>query len=131
MPTPQVGAEKERPLRAAEGEVGRGRHSSALVIVGQNVELADGVRGLVHVSEIADRRISHPREILSLGDEVKVVVLEVDTRRQRLRLSINQVDALESEAHLAEFRQRQQQEQEVEQGSSAMLEALRRANLTD
>ena len=98
---------------------------------GAFVELAEGVRGLVHVSEIADRRISHPREVLSLGDEVKVVVLEVDVRRQRLRLSISQVDALESEAHLAEFRQRQQQEQEAAQGSSAMLEALRRANLTD
>ena len=98
---------------------------------GAFVELAEGVRGLVHVSEIADRRISHPREVLSIGDEVKVVVLEVDVRRQRLRLSISQVDALESETHLAEFRQRQQQEQEAEQGSSAMLEALRRANLTD
>ena len=98
---------------------------------GAFVELAEGVRGLVHISEIADRRIGHPREVLSLEEEVKVVVLEVDARRQRLRLSINQVDALESEAHLAEFRQRQQQEQEAAQGSSAMLDALRRANLTD
>ncbi len=98
---------------------------------GAFVELAEGVRGLVHVSEIADRRIGHPREVLSPEEEVKVVVLEVDDRRQRLRLSINQVDALESEAHLAEFRQRQRQEQEAEQGSSTMLEALRRANLTD
>lgn len=98
---------------------------------GAFVELAEGVRGLVHVSEVADRRIGHPREVLSLGDEVKVVVLEVDVRQQRLRLSINQVDALESKAHLAEFRQRQQQEQEATQGSSAMLDALRRANLTD
>jgi len=97
---------------------------------GAFVELAEGVRGLVHVSEIADRRISHPREVLSLGDEVKVVVLEVDIRRQRLRLSISQVDALESKAHLAEFRQRQQ-EQGADQGNSAMLEALRRAKLTD
>ena len=98
---------------------------------GAFVELADGVRGLVHVSEIADRRIGHPREVLSLGEEVKVVVLEVDVRRQRLRLSIAQVDALESKAHLAEFRQRQEQEQEAVQGSSTMLDALRRANLTD
>lgn len=98
---------------------------------GAFVELAEGVRGLVHVSEVADRRIGHPREVLSLGEEVKVVVLEVDVRQQRLRLSINQVDALESKAHLAEFRQRQQQEQEAAPGSSAMLDALRRANLTD
>ena len=98
---------------------------------GAFVDLAEGVRGLVHVSEVADRRIGHPREVLSLGDEVKVVVLEVDVRQQRLRLSISQVDALESKTHLAEFRQRQQQEQEATQGSSAMLDALRRANLTD
>ena len=98
---------------------------------GAFVDLAEGVRGLVHVSEVADRRIGHPREVLSLGDAVKVVVLEVDVRQQRLRLSISQVDALESKAHLAEFRQRQQQEQEATQGSSAMLDALRRANLTD
>ena len=89
------------------------------------------MRGLVHVSEIADRRIGHPREVLSLGDQVKVVVLEVDIRRQRLRLSIRQVDALESAANLKDFRERQQKEQEESEGNNAMLDALKRANLID
>ena len=95
------------------------------------VELAEGVRGLVHVSEIADRRIGHPREVLSLEDLVKVVVLDVDVRRQRLRLSIRQVDKLESEANLREFRERQQKEQDEGQSNNAMLDALKRANLIE
>ena len=98
---------------------------------GAFVELAEGVRGLVHVSEIADRRIGHPREVLSLEDLVKVVVLDVDVRRQRLRLSIRQVDKLESEANLREFRERQQKEQDEDQSNNAMLDALKRANLIE
>ena len=98
---------------------------------GAFVELAEGVRGLVHVSEIADRRIGHPREVLSLEDLVKVVVLDVDVRRQRLRLSIRQVDKLESEANLREFRERQQTEQDEGQSNNAMLDALKRANLIE
>ena len=85
----------------------------------------------VHVSEIADRRIGHPREVLSLEDLVKVVVLDVDVRRQRLRLSIRQVDKLESEANLREFRERQQKEQDEAQSNNAMLDALKRANLIE
>ena len=98
---------------------------------GAFVELAEGVRGLVHVSEIADRRIGHPREVLSLEDLVKVVVLDVDVRRQRLRLSIRQVDKLESETNLREFRERQQKEQDEGQSNNAMLDALKRANLIE
>ena len=98
---------------------------------GAFVEIAEGVRGLVHVSEIADRRIGHPREVLSLEDMAKVVVLDVDVRRQRLRLSIRQVDTLESEANLREFRQRQEKEQEETQSNNAMLDALKRANLVE
>jgi small subunit ribosomal protein S1 len=98
---------------------------------GAFVELAEGVRGMVHVSEIADRRIGHPREVLSMGDQTKVVVLDVDIRRQRLRLSIRQVDTLESAANLKEFRERQQQEQDGVQAGNAMLDALQRAKLID
>ena len=98
---------------------------------GAFVELAEGVRGMVHVSEIADRRIGHPREVLSMGDQTKVVVLDVDIRRQRLRLSIRQVDTLESAANLKEFRERQQQEQDDVQAGNAMFDALQRAKLID
>ncbi|MCU7692960.1 Tex family protein [Haoranjiania flava] len=46
--------------------------------------------GLVHVSEIANRYISDPNEVLKLNDKVKVKVLEVDTARKRISLSIKQ-----------------------------------------
>ena len=44
--------------------------------------------GLVHVSQIANRFIKHPSEVLSVGDIVDVVVLDVDPAKKRISLSI-------------------------------------------
>ncbi|MBE7018192.1 MAG: RNA-binding transcriptional accessory protein [Ruminococcaceae bacterium] len=46
--------------------------------------------GLVHISEIANKFIRHPSEILSVGDVVKVMVLEADAKKGRINLSIKQ-----------------------------------------
>ena len=46
--------------------------------------------GLVHISEIANRFLRHPSEVLSVGDVVKVLVLEVDEKKKRISLSIKQ-----------------------------------------
>ena len=46
--------------------------------------------GLVHISEVADHFIRHPSEVLSVGDVVKVVVLDVDEKKKRISLSIKQ-----------------------------------------
>ena len=46
--------------------------------------------GLVHISEISDRFLSHPSEALSVGDVVEVVVLNVDEKKKRISLSIKQ-----------------------------------------
>ena len=46
--------------------------------------------GLVHISQICDRFIRHPSEVLSVGDVVKVSVLDVDTKKGRINLSIKQ-----------------------------------------
>ena len=46
--------------------------------------------GLVHISQISDKFIRHPSEVLSVGDVVKVVVLEADTKKGRINLSIKQ-----------------------------------------
>ncbi|NKB65706.1 MAG: S1 RNA-binding domain-containing protein [Candidatus Latescibacteria bacterium] len=96
---------------------------------GAFVEIAENIRGLVHVSEMADRRVEHPKDVVAVGDEVQVVVLEVDARRRRLRLSIKQVEAVESSANLKDFQARQ--EQESSQSVSAMVDALQRAKLID
>ncbi len=46
--------------------------------------------GLVHISQVADRRVKHPSEVVSVGDVVKVAVLEVDEKRKRISLSMKQ-----------------------------------------
>ena len=47
--------------------------------------------GLVHISRVCDRFIRHPSEVVSVGDVVKVTVLEVDEKRRRISLSMKDV----------------------------------------
>ena len=47
--------------------------------------------GLVHISEVCNRRLKHPSEMLKVGDVVKVMVLSVDEKRHRISLSMKQV----------------------------------------
>ena len=49
--------------------------------------------GLVHISEICDRFVKHPSEVVSVGDTVKVLVLAVDEKKKRISLSMKQVKA--------------------------------------
>lgn len=46
--------------------------------------------GLVHISQVADKFIRHPSEVVSVGDIVKVVVLDVDEKKKRISLSMRQ-----------------------------------------
>ena len=48
--------------------------------------------GLVHISQVANRFIKHPSEVVSVGDIVKVVVLEVDEKKKRISLSMKQAE---------------------------------------
>ena len=58
----------------------------------------------MHVSELADRRVGHPREVVSPGQEVDVVVLDIDSERRRLALSMKQVAAQQEAAQAAGYR---------------------------
>jgi small subunit ribosomal protein S1 len=68
------------------GEV-RSGSVTRLVDFGAFVDLS-GVEGLVHLSELAEHRVSAPEEIVSPGEEVRVKVLSVDRRRRRVELSV-------------------------------------------
>jgi len=48
--------------------------------------------GLVHISQVANRRLNHPSEAVKVGDIVKVLVLEVDEKRKRISLSMKQAE---------------------------------------
>ncbi len=64
---------------------------SRLQPFGAFVELAPGIDGLVHISELgAERRVNHPSEVLNLGDVVEATVLGVDLERRRIALSLDQ-----------------------------------------
>lgn len=112
------------------GTVAKGAVES-LEDFGAFIDLGDGASGMVHVSEIADRRIAHPREVLGIGQDVNVVVLEIDRKRQRLRLSIKQVEAMESAANLRDFQERMQKENSEEATGNALTDALQRAKLVE
>ena len=55
---------------------------------GAFINLAPGVDGLVHVSQISTRRINHPRDVLAPGQAVEAVVLAVEPERRRVSLSM-------------------------------------------
>ena len=63
-----------------------------VVAFGAFVEILEGVEGLVHISELAQQHVENPREIVHPGDDVKVKILEIDSERRRLSLSIKRVE---------------------------------------
>ncbi|WP_182349293.1 30S ribosomal protein S1 [Tomitella gaofuii] len=69
-----------------KGQVRKGTVSS-IVNFGAFVDLG-GVDGLVHVSELSWKHIDHPSEVVTVGDEVTVEVLDVDMDRERVSLSL-------------------------------------------
>jgi small subunit ribosomal protein S1 len=63
-----------------------------VVTFGAFVEILDGVEGLVHISELANHHVENPREVVQPGDTVRVRILEIDSERRRLSLSVKRVD---------------------------------------
>jgi small subunit ribosomal protein S1 len=60
---------------------------------GAFVEVEEGMEGLVHVSEMSwTGKISHPSQILSVGDDLEVMVLDIDSAKKRISLSIKQLE---------------------------------------
>jgi small subunit ribosomal protein S1 len=72
-----------------EGEVREGRVIS-LADFGAFVDLG-GADGLIHLSELSWKRVNHPREVLRVGEEVTVYVLNVDRDRKRIGLSLKRL----------------------------------------
>jgi small subunit ribosomal protein S1 len=64
-----------------------------LVPFGAFVRVAQGIEGLVHISEISHEHVDAPESVLSVGQEVQVKVIDVDVSRRRVSLSMRQVTA--------------------------------------
>ena len=61
-----------------------------LATFGAFAKIDDSIEGLIHISELADYRIGHPKEIVQEGDEVQVRIIRIDPQRRRVGLSLRQ-----------------------------------------
>ena len=72
-----------------------------LVPFGAFVRVADGIEGLVHISELAERHVELPEQVVTVGTEIFVKVIDIDLERRRISLSLKQAN--EDAANLTEF----------------------------
>ncbi len=95
-------ATQEDPWREFErkyqaGEVIPGQITK-LVPFGAFVRVGEGIEGLVHISELADQHVESPDQVVSVGEQVRVKVVDVDVPRRRISLSIRRVGDQEAAA---------------------------------
>src|SRR6201747_2037186 len=75
----------------AIGQVVPGRVTK-LVPFGAFVRVQDGIEGLVHISELAERHVEIPEEVVQVGDSLLVKVIDIDLERRRISLSLKQAN---------------------------------------
>lgn len=93
QPTPwQTAAERFAPGQLVEGTI------TKLTDFGAFARVEDGVEGLIHISELTESHIRHPREAVSVGDTMTLRVISLDPARRRLGLSLRQVEQADDEA---------------------------------
>ncbi|MCQ9353182.1 30S ribosomal protein S1 [Corynebacterium sp. 153RC1] len=89
-------ATQEDPWRVfarthAVGQIVPGKVTK-LVPFGAFVRVEEGIEGLVHISELAQRHVEVPDQVVTVGDEAMVKVIDIDLERRRISLSLKQAD---------------------------------------
>ena len=82
----------ELPQKYAPGSVVTGKITN-FTDFGIFVEIEDGIEGLVHISEISQKRVKSSTELYNAGDIVSAVVKSIDPRTKKIRLSIKEMEA--------------------------------------
>lgn len=103
-----------------EGDVVKGKVSK-LMTFGAFVEIAEYVEGLVHISQIADKRINKPDEVLAVGETVEVKILSIDKANKKISLSIK---AAKQEAEQLEEAQTVSEYQQVEEEQATLGDVM-------
>ncbi len=83
---------KETVKKLVAGEIVTGTVTK-IVPFGAFVSVADGVEGLIHISELADSRVEFPGDVVDVGQVVQVKVVDIELERHRLSLSLKQAAA--------------------------------------
>lgn len=73
-----------------------------LTTFGAFARLEDGIEGLVHISELSDERITHPRDVVAEGDTIKARIIRIDPSRKRIGLSLRNTSELSAIAEPAD-----------------------------
>ncbi|WP_084956493.1 30S ribosomal protein S1 [Thermoactinospora rubra] len=73
------------------GQVVPGRVTK-LVPFGAFVRVEEGIEGLVHISELAERHVEIPEQVVQVGDEIFVKIIDIDLDRRRISLSLKQAN---------------------------------------
>ncbi|RIK09639.1 MAG: 30S ribosomal protein S1 [Acidobacteria bacterium] len=98
-------ATQEDPWEAFAREYGDGQiiegNVTKLVPFGAFISVADGIEGLVHISEMAEYHVEQPQQVVSIGQKVSVKVIDVDLNRRRISLSMKQTGVEQGVATLA------------------------------
>src|SRR5438874_2569112 len=82
--------DREIPHKFRPGSVHRGKVTK-ITNFGVFVQLEDNLEGLLHISEISEKKIENPAEILQVGQDVDVKVIKIDSEERKIGLSLRKV----------------------------------------
>ena len=100
-----------------------------LATFGAFAKIVDDVKGLIHISQIADRHIASPKEVLSIGDVVKAKITEIDYDRKRVSLSIRALIEKDENTEVESYEEyAPAAEETVEEAVEAAIEAAEAAD---
>ena len=84
------------------GQIVPGR-ATKLVPFGAFVRVEEGIEGLVHISELAERHVEIPEQVVQIGDQVMVKIIDIDLERRRISLSLKQANETEVASDADQF----------------------------
>lgn len=95
---------EEAEKKFASGTVIEGPVTS-LTNFGAFVDIGNGLEGMIHIADITnEKRLNHPREMLTVGQTVKAAVLGVDREKRRIRLGMKQLEPTSADEFIAEHK---------------------------
>ncbi len=74
-----------------------------LVPFGSFVRVEEGIEGLVHISELAERHVEIPEQVVQVNDDVMVKIIDIDLERRRISLSLKQANETTAAVDVEEF----------------------------
>ncbi len=113
----------EVPTRYKIGSVVRGKVVN-ITSFGVFAQLEDDIEGLIHISELAEQRIEKPEDIVSVGEELNLKVIHLDTTERRIGLSLKAAQAEQERATITQYQQEQQERPQEQQKGREELTAF-------